>query len=199
MNKMAEKISAVMNDAELLQLIADHYQGESQLLTTGAEENLPKLAELRGNQSPEQAERWAQIKRDFLRNKSMGGSDADVGGRLVAQLNDLVESVRGLARRTPAGTTGALGRVAGWIAPTRPGAPALNVEVTAPAQPGAAGAGEPLPPACRTVSSPLIKVMDRKIDVDLRTHNRINEISSRLDELGRLLGGEQRPLENDQP
>lgn len=98
MNKMAEKISAVMNDAELLQLIADHYQGESQLLTTGAEENLLKLAELRGNQSPEQAERWAQIKRDFLRNKSMGGSDADVGGRLVAQLNDLVESVRGLAR-----------------------------------------------------------------------------------------------------
>ncbi|MFG4968710.1 hypothetical protein, partial [Pseudomonas aeruginosa] len=46
---------------------------------------------------------------------------------------------------------------------------------------------------------PLIKVMDRKIDVDLRTHNRINEISSRLDELGRLLGGEQRPLEDDQP
>ncbi|MDN5540770.1 hypothetical protein, partial [Comamonas sp.] len=82
--------------AELLQLIADHYQGESQLLTTGAEENLLKLAELRGNQTPEQAERWAQIKRDFMRNKAMAGSGSDVGGRVVAQLNDLVESIRGL-------------------------------------------------------------------------------------------------------
>src|SRR5690606_11269581 len=88
--------SAVMNDAELLQLIADHYQGESQLLTTGAEENLLKLAELRGNMTEEQRARWAQIKRDFLRNKAMGGSDTDVGGRVVAQLNDLVEGVRGL-------------------------------------------------------------------------------------------------------
>ena len=48
-----------------------------------------KLAELRGNMTPEQAERWAQIKRDFMRNKAMGGSDTDVGGRVVAQLNDL--------------------------------------------------------------------------------------------------------------
>ncbi|MFP3519092.1 hypothetical protein SB766_23225, partial [Pseudomonas sp. SIMBA_077] len=86
MNEMAEKISAVMNDAELLQLLADHYQGESQLLTTGAEENLLKLAELRGNQTPEQSERWTQIKRDFVRNRSMGGSDSDVGTRVVAQL-----------------------------------------------------------------------------------------------------------------
>ncbi|WP_275926400.1 hypothetical protein [Pseudomonas sp. 3MA1] len=95
MNKMAEKISAVMNDAELLQLLADHYQGESQLLTTGAEENLLKLAELRGNQTPEQSERWTQIKRDFVCNRSMGGSDSDVGTRVVAQLNDLVEGGRG--------------------------------------------------------------------------------------------------------
>src|SRR5690606_21737476 len=98
MNKLAEKISAVMNEAELLQLIADHYQGESQLLTSGAEENLLKLAELRGSLSAEQAERWTRIKRDFLRNKAIGG-DADVGGRVVAQLHDLVEGVRALGER----------------------------------------------------------------------------------------------------
>ena len=199
MNKMAEKISAVMNDAELLQLIADHYQGESQLLTTGAEENLLKLAELRGNQSPEQAERWAQIKRDFLRNKSMGGSDADVGGRLVAQLNDCMESVRGLAREPQPVQPAPWNELLAGLRQLGQGAPALNVEVTAPAQPGVQQVLESLAAACRTVSLPLIKVMDRKIDVDLRTHNRINEISSRLDELGLLLGGEQRPLENDQP
>jgi len=57
MNKMAEKISSVMNQEELLQLIEDHYLGESQLLTDGTEQNLLKLAELRGNMTPEQAER----------------------------------------------------------------------------------------------------------------------------------------------
>jgi len=96
MNKLAEKISPVMNAAELQQLIGDHYLGEAQLLTSGAEENLLKLGELRGVHSAEQAARWAQIKRDFLRNKAMGAGEADVGGRVVAQLNDLVESVRAL-------------------------------------------------------------------------------------------------------
>ncbi len=96
MNKLAEKITAVMNAAELSQLLHDHYIGESQLLTTGAEENLLKLGELRGSHTPEQAERWAQIKRDFARNKSIGGADADTGTRVVAQLRDLVEGVQAL-------------------------------------------------------------------------------------------------------
>jgi hypothetical protein len=82
----------------LQQLIADHYQGEAQLLTTGAEENLLKLGELRGTLDEAQAARWAQIKRDFLRHKAMGADDGDVGPRVVAQLNDLVESVRGLEK-----------------------------------------------------------------------------------------------------
>ena len=94
MNKLAEKISAVMNDAELQQLLADHYVGEAQLLTSGAEENLLKLAELRGSLRGDDAVRWAQIKRDYLRNKAIGGSDADVAGKIVVQLMDLVEATR---------------------------------------------------------------------------------------------------------
>lgn len=94
MNKMAEKVSAAMNDSELVQLIDDHYQGESQLLTTSAEENLLKLAELRGNMSSEQRERWEQIKHDFMRNRSIGNSDVDTGSQVVAQLGDLVEGLR---------------------------------------------------------------------------------------------------------
>ena len=93
MNKMTEKISAVMNEAELMQLIEDHYLGESQLLTTGAEENLLKLAELRGNITPEQITRWKQIIDDFQRNKVLGGDGADVGNKVVSQLNELVKSV----------------------------------------------------------------------------------------------------------
>ncbi|MDO5610932.1 MAG: DNA repair ATPase [Pseudomonadota bacterium] len=100
MNKLAEKIAPVMNTAELEQLVSDHYLGESQLLTTGAEENLLKLGELRGTLTPEQTARWTQIKADFLRNKAMGADDADVGGRVVAQLVDIAS---GLQQLQPAG------------------------------------------------------------------------------------------------
>ncbi|GLQ29930.1 DNA repair ATPase [Litoribrevibacter albus] len=96
MNKMSEKVSSVMNDDELMQMISDHYLGESQLLTSGAEENLLKLAELRGNMTAEEAARWQQIKKDFLRNKAMGGDDSDVGSKVVAQLVDLADGIKQL-------------------------------------------------------------------------------------------------------
>ncbi len=96
MNKLAEKISPVLNDAELQQLIGDHYLGEAQLLTTGAEENLLKLAELRGTLGDDQTARWTQIKRDFLRNKAMGAQDDDVGGRVVAQLADIAGGLQAI-------------------------------------------------------------------------------------------------------
>ena len=102
MNKMTEKISAVMNKEELMQLIEDHYLGESQLLTTGAEENLLKLAQLRGNMSKEQEARWAQIIEDFQRNKSLGGDATDVGNKVVVQLNELVKSVGELGNASAA-------------------------------------------------------------------------------------------------
>lgn len=89
MNKMTEKLSAIMNENELNQLIDDHYLGESQLLTQGAESNLLKLGEMRSTLTQEESERWAQIKTDFLRNKAMGGEDGDTGARIVAQLVDL--------------------------------------------------------------------------------------------------------------
>lgn len=104
MNKLAEKIMPVMNADELARLIDDHYLGESQLLTTGAEENLLKLAELRGRLDPEKVERWEKIKADFRRNLSIGGADGDIGGRVVAQLHDLVQSVRSLEREAAAPT-----------------------------------------------------------------------------------------------
>lgn len=96
MNKLAEKVSAIMNEQELNQIIDDHYLGEAQLLTTGAEENLLKLAELRQVMTHEQESRWLQIKKDFIRNKALGGGDIDTGSRIVTQLADLVQSVQSL-------------------------------------------------------------------------------------------------------
>lgn len=70
MNKMAEKVSAVMNHEELMQLIGDHYIGEAQTLTSGAEENLLKLALLRGVANTEQKQRWEDICGTFSSKKS---------------------------------------------------------------------------------------------------------------------------------
>ncbi len=97
MNKMAEKISAVMNEKELMQMINDHYLGEAQLLTSGAEENLLKLAELRGNQTEEEALRWAEILEAFKKSRSLGGDDADTGAQVVSQLYDLGKNMEAIA------------------------------------------------------------------------------------------------------
>ncbi|RRD44011.1 AAA family ATPase [Comamonadaceae bacterium OH3737_COT-264] len=97
MNKLAEKITSVMNEAEMQQLLDDHYLGEAQLLTTGAEENLLKLAELRGHMSQAQQARWREIQLNYQRTQAMGGADADTGGQIVAQLIDLVRATRAQA------------------------------------------------------------------------------------------------------
>jgi hypothetical protein len=99
MNRLAERISSAMNDAEIDQLITDHYRAESQLLTSGAEENLLKLAELRGQLNPEQAARWTRIKQEFQRNKALGGDETALGNRIVAQLGDVVDGIRAIAER----------------------------------------------------------------------------------------------------
>jgi hypothetical protein len=96
MNKLAEKVVAVMNDAELEALVDDHYAGEAQTLTTGAEHNILKLAELRGRLTPEQAKRWEEIKRTFARIQVSGGADEDPVTRLTGHIALLAERVEGV-------------------------------------------------------------------------------------------------------
>jgi MoxR-like ATPase len=86
MNKLAEKVSAVMNETEIHALLRDHYLGEAQTLTSGAEENLLKLGELSGSLDAEQQARWEQIKADFARIQSMGGEDADAVTKIANQI-----------------------------------------------------------------------------------------------------------------
>ncbi|MCB9761797.1 MAG: DNA repair ATPase [Alphaproteobacteria bacterium] len=96
MNKMAEKIVSALNEGEVERLIDDHYAGESQTLTTGAEQNLLKLAELRGRLSATQAERWETIKKDFRRIKSMGGAEDDPVSRVTGTLAVLGQNLEGI-------------------------------------------------------------------------------------------------------
>jgi hypothetical protein len=93
MGKLTEKVVAAMTDEELERLIDDHYQGESQTLTTAAEQNLLKLAELRGRLSPEKAKRWEEIKQGFARVKRMGGKEDDPVARVTGQLGAIEEQL----------------------------------------------------------------------------------------------------------
>ncbi|OAH10384.1 DNA repair ATPase [Streptomyces jeddahensis] len=93
MNKIAARISPVMNDTELAAVIDDHYTGEAQTLTTGAEDNLLKLAALRGTLTEEQAARWAVITSAHTRAQALAGSGDDTLSRAVAAVGLLADRV----------------------------------------------------------------------------------------------------------
>ncbi|WP_431962413.1 DNA repair ATPase [Actinacidiphila sp. bgisy160] len=84
MNQLAERISPVMNDAELDALVDDHYRAEAQTLTSAAEANLLKLAELRGTLTAGQAARWEEVKAAHRRGRAAGqpGLRAEAPGRV---------------------------------------------------------------------------------------------------------------------
>ncbi|GAA4915241.1 MoxR-like ATPase [Stackebrandtia albiflava] len=119
MNKLAERVVPVMNDAELEAVIDDHYLGEAQTLTSGAEANLLKLAELRGRLTPEQADRWTQVKAAFVREQALGGDGEDPASRAVGALGLLADAIGGVEaaiakaadpRATARGTAAVYGR-----------------------------------------------------------------------------------------
>ncbi|MCR5886609.1 DNA repair ATPase [Hymenobacter sp. J193] len=89
MNKLAEKVRPVMNDQEIEQLLAAHYESEAQILTSATEANLLKLRELLNWLTPEQAARWQQIKQTYLDNLR------DSGAGQLLQMLDKLESIAG--------------------------------------------------------------------------------------------------------
>ena len=93
MNKIAQRIQPVMNTAELAAVLDDHYTAEAQTLTTGAEASLLKLAELRGTLTPEQGERWTELKTAYVRTQALGGPEGDPLVRAVASLGLLAERI----------------------------------------------------------------------------------------------------------
>jgi hypothetical protein len=96
MAKLTEKVVSAMNEAELERLIDDHYASESQTLTKGAEQNLLKLADMRGRLTPEQSARWLEIKDAFGRVQRMGGGDADPVARVTGTLSGLDMQLKGI-------------------------------------------------------------------------------------------------------
>ncbi|MAZ66913.1 MAG: DNA repair protein [Kangiellaceae bacterium] len=219
MNKMAEKLSSVMTDDELMRVIADHYQGESQLLTAGAEENLLKLAELRGNMTDEEKARWDSIKTNFQRNKAMGGSDADVGTRVVGQLRDIASGLGELTKASLLQSKHASSDdgSAQWAQMIQPllesqqqisalgekinkavGAlqsmetPTPHIEVINQPVPGVDQILRTLSDTVQNSIQPLLRVMDGKLDLDLKTHTKMHEIDSALTGLRNIVNEEKK-------
>ncbi|EDM75660.1 hypothetical protein PPSIR1_15690 [Plesiocystis pacifica SIR-1] len=96
MAKLAEKVVPAMNMAELQSLVEDHYVGEAQTLTSGAEQNMLKLAELRGTLDDEQKARWDAIRKGFVKAKNLGGAEDDPATRVTAQLSSLGDQLEGI-------------------------------------------------------------------------------------------------------
>ncbi len=98
MNRIAEKIVPVMNDAELETLTISSYEQDSQTLSRDGESNMLKFRELLGKQSDIEKKRWEEIKYAFserLRLKGIGSEDstAQVLSSLLG-LRDGLESIR---------------------------------------------------------------------------------------------------------
>ncbi|MFI6357516.1 DNA repair ATPase [Streptomyces sp. NPDC050743] len=93
MNRIAQRLRPVMNDAEREAVVDDHYTAEAQTLTTGAEANLLKLAELRGTLSPAEAARWTEVKTAHVRARTLGGPEEDPVSRAVAALGLLADRI----------------------------------------------------------------------------------------------------------
>ncbi|MED5617711.1 DNA repair ATPase [Ideonella sp. BN130291] len=153
MSKLAARMTPLMRDDEIDALLRDHYRGEAQTLTTGAEENLLKLAQLLGRPSAEEAARWGAICDEFARRRKLGGDGADGSTRIAASLLDVARAVDELK---PKETANEAQRLAEAV---------LEIAVT-----------------YRKILMPLIAATERRLDLDRSIRDEVERVGRRLDE-----------------
>jgi len=99
MNRIAERVVGVMNDRELDELILSNYQNDAQTLTTGAEPNMLKFKELIDQLTPEETQRWEDIKRTYHRNVQLKGAGEDEKfGQMIVQLSSFSDGLESIKR-----------------------------------------------------------------------------------------------------
>jgi len=188
---MSEKVSAVMNDEELMQMLSDHYQGEAQLLTTGAEHNLLKLAQLRGNSTNEEQQRWDKIINDFQRTKSMGGDDADAATKVASQLSYVTEHLQSIHQAINTDTdllqpmltiSHQLQALQGAIVDKEVGVNVVNKPSVVVEE-----AIQQLANIVETTFMPVVAAMDKKIDLDLTIVRKVNDMSDDIKTLSQKI------------
>ena len=184
MSKMAEKISGIMNDDELNDLIRDHYVGEAQTLTTGAEENLLKLGELNNSLTDDDKARWQQIKQDFARIQSMGGDDADSATKLANQVSKIGMNLTGIQEvlsdntatsESMSSITDELKRISRLIDNAD-----LSIEVTNQPVPGMDKVLHAMSDAITTSLLPVVSAMEHKLKMDHDIWERVKELGDNI-------------------
>jgi len=200
MNKLAEKISAIMNEDELDELINDHYRGEAQLLSQGTEANLLMLKSLRSKLDSKEELRWTEIKEDFLRNKAMGGDSSDAGQRIVAQLMDLVNGVSTLGEklktdavvaaqaRQHAESTQSLRNSLDKINESVKHQQQTQVSITNTPSREFAQVLQTLSETIETTLFPLVRSMDARIAQDVKAYSELNKLATEVNELKQHTG-----------
>jgi hypothetical protein len=99
MNRIAERVSPLMNEGELRSLIVSQYEQDAQTLTSGTEANLLKFKELMQILTETETARWNDIKKTFAQNvklRSFGGDDRFA--QIVGQMGEFsvgLEAIRG--------------------------------------------------------------------------------------------------------
>ncbi|WP_223165046.1 DUF7902 domain-containing protein [Massilia frigida] len=175
MSKLTPKVSALMNDAELDALLRDHYRGEAQTLTSGAEENLLKLAHLLGQPSEAEQARWHALVDDFVRLRKQGGNDADGATRVANTLSEIGKQIAALARH---------------VAPA--------VHVTVPEQASLQDAVLRLADSYEQALLPLISAMNHKMRLDHSIWDHVRDSGADIKEIEKRLA-RLFPQEGSQP
>ena len=187
MSKMAEKISGIMNDSELNDLIRDHYIGEAQTLTTGAEENLLKLGELNASLTEQEKTRWQKIKQDYARIQSMGGDETDSATKLTNQVSKISMNLSGI-QEVLAGNTSTskslifikdeLKRIGEGLEQAE-----LNVDVINQPVPGMDKVLSSMGDAITTSLLPIVSAMEHKLRMDHDIWERVKTLGDDVNSL----------------
>ncbi|MCU7933426.1 MAG: DNA repair ATPase [Candidatus Thiodiazotropha sp. (ex Dulcina madagascariensis)] len=186
MNKLAEKISSIMNEDELNAIIRDHYIGEAQTLTSGAEENLLKLGEISASLTEEEIERWNKIKADFARIQGMGGEDADSATKIANQiatvsgeLNTIEQSLsQAFSNNSVDAVQQELQQLVSLIKTLE-----LNIEVVNKPVPGMDKVLSAMGDAINVSLLPVVQAMEHKLKMDHDIWERVKRLAEQIDSL----------------
>lgn len=163
MTKLAGKVTPLMRDDELDALLRDHYRGEAQTLTTGAEENLLKLAHLLGQPTEAERARWQDICEEFVRRRKLGGDDTDGSVRIASGLLDVARAVDAL-KPTPDPVPAAGGSESGASDALKLAEAVLEMAIT-----------------YRHLIMPLVAATERRLDMDRSVRDQVERIAGELE------------------
>lgn len=187
MNKMSEKINAVMNEEELRSVIRDHYIGEAQTLTSGAEENLLKLGEILGGLSDDERVRWQQIKSEYGSTQGMEGVDVDPLTKVANQISKIGLSISAMQQsmHQSALESQPLAQIAqelksiGCLLENAQ----MNVDVVNQPVPGMDAVLQSMGEAINTTLLPVVSAMEHKLRMDHDIWERVKSLGEQLSNL----------------